>query len=178
MFFFKSKRKKYYSEPFQVAYGVWLCGVGVFCFALMGFLAYVSVYRAVENRVPAALQQDLLNVALAPSAVFITLEVLVPLVCLLVMLFGLGIVGTHKIAGPIFAIKRHLKRVHDRTARGPLKLRRGDYLHDVSQLMNEVIESSDRRRLRAVESLKEVALKAGSPELSLELQKITQILEK
>lgn len=174
----KGKRKKYYSEPFQVAYGVWLVGVGVFCFALMGFLAYVSVYRAVENRVPAALQQDLLNVALSPSAVFITLEVLVPLVCLLVMLFGIGIVGTHKIAGPIFAIKRHLKRVYDRTAKGPLKLRRGDYLHDVTQLLNEVVEGAEHKREKALEGLARVAQLSPSPAIQAEIDKIAQELKK
>ncbi|MCU0685050.1 MAG: methyl-accepting chemotaxis protein [Polyangiaceae bacterium] len=64
----------------------------------------------------------------------------------LVLFIGVvGIVITHKVAGPIFKMKRQLREVGDGSLRRPGKLRRGDELVDFFEAFEDMV---DRLRTR------------------------------
>jgi nitrogen fixation/metabolism regulation signal transduction histidine kinase len=95
----------------------------------------------------------------------------------MVLLIGLfGIYFTHKVAGPIFKMKRLLKQVGDGDLMVDARLRKGDELHEFFTTFAEMVESLRRRRKREAEDLEaaiELARAAGaSPE---SVAKITRV---
>ena len=59
---------------------------------------------------------------------------------IIVVITGLGIVVTHRIAGPIYRIQRELERTLQREKVGPIRLRRGDEFHKFAEIINQVLE--------------------------------------
>lgn len=54
---------------------------------------------------------------------------------------GIGIVVTHRIAGPIYRFEQHLSAVARREATEPCRLRDGDEFQDLCLRLNEAIEA-------------------------------------
>ncbi len=72
----------------------------------------------------------------------------------LVVFIGLaGIVITHKVAGPIYKMKRQLREVGAGSLRIPGKLRKGDELVDFFDAFADMVSSLRRRQEREVELL-------------------------
>ena len=61
------------------------------------------------------------------------------------MVLALTLNATHRFAGPIFRIEQYLKAVVDGRDPGELKLRSGDKLQDVAELVAEAIEGTAER---------------------------------
>jgi methyl-accepting chemotaxis protein len=75
-------------------------------------------------------------------------------VSLLVVLVGLfGIFVTHKVAGPIYKIKRLLRQLGDGKLVYEGRLRRGDELQDFWAVFAEAVDKLRARRLRDIEQL-------------------------
>lgn len=73
---------------------------------------------------------------------------------LLVVLIGLaGIVVTHKIAGPIFKMKRQIREVGEGNLRVPTKLRKGDELVDFFRAFETMVVNLRRRQTEEIEKL-------------------------
>jgi hypothetical protein len=60
-----------------------------------------------------------------------------------VLLYGAfsGLLLSHTIAGPIFAIKRYLSRINGGENPGPLALRKTDYLQEVAKELNTLVQA-------------------------------------
>jgi hypothetical protein len=89
----------------------------------------------------------------------------------LVVLIGLaGIVITHKVAGPIFKMKRQLREVGDGKLRVPGPLRKGDELVDFFEAFREMVASLRKRQEREIElldaAIAKLEGKAESPDLA------------
>jgi HAMP domain-containing protein len=138
----KKLRLNYFSLAFQLRYGVWLATIGVFCFFLMGFLIHLSIRHAIQDSLTLGPAKEALTAFLSPSSLFLGYDVLLPACILTVFLVAIGIVGTHRIAGPLFALKRHMNRVRLGKVRTHLKLRRGDELLDVAGSFNALLQES------------------------------------
>jgi nitrogen fixation/metabolism regulation signal transduction histidine kinase len=92
----------------------------------------------------AALRQQSQNLAGRQRAMFTTL---VAALSLLVVLIGFaGIVVTHKVAGPIYKMKRQIKSVADGHLAVPGKLRKGDELVDFFEVFREMVLSLRKRQ--------------------------------
>jgi nitrogen fixation/metabolism regulation signal transduction histidine kinase len=68
---------------------------------------------------------------------------------LLLLVFGIGVAGivvTHKVAGPIFKMKRQIRDVGDGKLTIPGKLRKGDELVDFFDTFNEMVKSLRQRQ--------------------------------
>jgi hypothetical protein len=52
----------------------------------------------------------------------------------------LGIVVTHRIAGPVYRIQQQLERTLQGEKVGPIRLRRGDEFHKFAEIINQVLE--------------------------------------
>jgi methyl-accepting chemotaxis protein len=138
----KKLRLNYFSLAFQLRYGIWLATIGAFCFFLMGGLIHLSIHHAIQSSPQSDAVKQIAAELLSPRAMFLGYDVLLPAGILTVFLFAIGIVGTHRIAGPLFAMKRHMNRVRKGRVRSPIRLRRGDELLDVASSLNAMLETS------------------------------------
>jgi methyl-accepting chemotaxis protein len=138
----KKLRLNYFSLAFQLRYGLWLATTGLFCFFLMGLLIHLSIRHAILEAPHAEAVREALQGFLSPRAIFLGYDVFLPAGILAVFLVGIGIVGTHRIAGPLFAIKRHMNRVRTGKLHSRLQLRRGDELQDIAASLNALLAES------------------------------------
>jgi nitrogen fixation/metabolism regulation signal transduction histidine kinase len=88
------------------------------------------------------------------------IESLVGGLALMVVLIGLlGIYFTHKVAGPIFKMKRLLKQVGDGHLHVDARLRRGDELTDFFDTFTQMVEGLRQMESKQLEDV-EAAVKA------------------
>ncbi len=97
---------------------------------------------------------------------------------LVVVLTGLGIVATHKIAGPAYALKATLAKIADGRLPNVRNLRRGDELRDLAgQLRNMVEQLRAREESELVvllESMERLKASGVQENLLEELQKLAE----
>jgi nitrogen fixation/metabolism regulation signal transduction histidine kinase len=92
------------------------------------------------------------------------------LVALVVALWLAGIVVTHKVAGPIFKMKRQLRALENGNFEVPSPLRRGDELKDFFDAFNDMVRALRKRQEGEIELLDSAIskLEAGSSGEKLE----------
>jgi signal peptidase II len=78
--------------------------------------------------------------SLIRSSVVLTLAFLVP------FMMGVGLVLTHRIAGPIYRFEQYLKSVAAGEHTGPCKIRQGDELQELCDVINEAVAALENRR--------------------------------
>jgi nitrogen fixation/metabolism regulation signal transduction histidine kinase len=109
----------------------------------------------------AALKQQSIDLVHRQHAMFVSLCVVLTL---LVLGVGLaGIVVTHKVAGPIFKMKRQIRQVGEGRFTIPGKLRKGDELVDFFEAFDTMVRSLRARREKEVAELESALEKLGSP---------------
>jgi hypothetical protein len=92
----------------------------------------------------AALRKQSQDLTSRQRTIFTTL---VAVLSLLVVLIGFaGIVVTHKVAGPIYKMKRQIKSVADGHLQVPGQLRKGDELVDFFEVFREMVVSLRKRQ--------------------------------
>jgi methyl-accepting chemotaxis protein len=99
----------------------------------------------------ASLKQSSLNLAERQRKMFTTLVVVLTLLVL-----GIGIAGiivTHRVAGPIFKMKRHLRDVGEGHLKMPGKLRKGDELVHFFDTFEHMVQSLRDRQQSEIEML-------------------------
>jgi methyl-accepting chemotaxis protein len=57
------------------------------------------------------------------------------------VVFFLGVMISHKIAGPLYRLKKHLESTSTKTV-SPVEFRKGDYFNDLKDAFNEFIKRS------------------------------------
>ncbi len=62
---------------------------------------------------------------------------------LLVLIFGL--LYSHRIAGPLFNLKRMMRRVGEGDLKASMKIRKNDEFHDVEEVFNQMVEALHHR---------------------------------
>jgi hypothetical protein len=72
------------------------------------------------------------------TSMFVTLALMLP-----ISLF-VGVALTFPVVGPLYRIKTHLRALRDGTATGPCKIRKGDELQDLCDLINDVTQPQQR----------------------------------
>jgi len=83
------------------------------------------------------------------SNVGLTVGVLVPL------MFAVGLLLTHRIAGPAYRMKIHCQAVTRGEAKGPCRIRKDDELWDLCDALNEALDAA--RAQGAEEALRDAA---------------------
>jgi len=69
---------------------------------------------------------------------FVRTNLLLTFLLLAPLMFGVGIVATFKIAGPLHNFEQFLRAVRDGQQVEPCRIRKGDELQDMCTLLNEV----------------------------------------
>ena len=101
------------------------------------------------------------------------LATLASVLILLVLIIGLaGIVITHKVAGPIFKMKRLLKDVGDGKLVVPGRLRKGDELVEFFDVFATMVEKLRVRQEKEIESLEAAIAQAKADNNPVVLEKL------
>jgi nitrogen fixation/metabolism regulation signal transduction histidine kinase len=103
--------------------------------------------RALEAQ-SQALKQQSSALMVKQRSMLITL--CLALFVLVIAIFLVGIVVTHKIAGPVHKMKRHLREVSDGQLKVPGGLRKGDELVDFFETFNTMVKSLRARQEREI----------------------------
>ncbi len=113
-------------------------------------------------------------------------------VALCSLIFGImGILISHKIAGPLYRVKEQIKAIIDGNYKNKIKFRKGDLLHDIADLFNEMTDNLDKiktsnlsyvdeieKNLKKLnESIKKEKASPDKKDISLQLNKTISILE-
>lgn len=68
------------------------------------------------------------------------------------LIFAVGILATFRIAGPVYRFERFLEQLVRGEGSGPCRLRKGDHLQELCDLLNRAIETLEKRQsARALE---------------------------
>jgi hypothetical protein len=128
------RRKKLIKPKFQMR--VALCGLGISVVAVL--LLMIMVNEAIMEFASngwvdaAAMQAEWMNILL--GKLLITMALLVPFT------LALGVILTHRVAGPLYRFEAFLNAVMAGEHPEPCRLRQGDELMDFCELLNEVTE--------------------------------------
>ncbi|HEU4410132.1 MAG TPA: methyl-accepting chemotaxis protein [Polyangiaceae bacterium] len=113
--------------------------------------------RAEQARLEGEAQRLLAEAELLAHKQQTLMTVLVAGLSLLVLFIGIaGIVITHKVAGPIYKMKRQLREVGEGVLRRPSKLRKGDELVHFFEAFEDMIERLRQRQKYEVAQVDEV----------------------
>ncbi len=63
---------------------------------------------------------------------------------ILCLITAVGIVITHRIAGPVYRMQQHLERVLQGEKIGLIQLRREDEFHELAETINQVLEQKNQ----------------------------------
>ena len=128
------RRKKLIKPRFQMR--VALCGLGISIVAVLMLMIMVNealMEFASNGWVDAsALQAEWLGILVGKLAV--TLALLVPFT------LAIGVLLTHRVAGPLYRFEQFLNGVMAGEHPEPCRLRQGDELQDFCTLLNQVTE--------------------------------------
>ena len=128
------RRKKLIKPRFQIK--VALCGLGVSIVAVLMLMIMVNeaiMEFASHGWVDAAALQDAW-LSILSGKLLITFALLVPFT------LAIGVVLTHRVAGPLYRFEQFLNAVKVGEHPEPCRLRKGDELWDFCELLNEVTE--------------------------------------
>lgn len=99
--------------------------------------------------------------ALVPD--MLTTSLLVTLAVLVPGTFLVGLLVTHRVAGPVHALERYLERHLEGAEQGPCALRKGDELQELCSLMNQAL---GKQHAQLTDSSGREAGKSGESEAS------------
>jgi hypothetical protein len=135
-----ARRRKLIDRRFQYrSIATWLAVV------LAGFLvsaACLALYFWLASRGGGGLQrreiEELLGIMLPP--------LLVNDIVIMILVVVVGIVSTHRVAGPIYRMENDIDRVLSGESHARVRLRRGDAFPELAEKVNELIERLDDAR--------------------------------
>jgi len=84
------------------------------------------------------------------------------------IIFVLGVLYTHRVAGPLFKMQKTLQALADGSPFSPVRFRQGDFFHPLSVAYNGMVKRLDRDRSTILEGMNDVRteLEALEPGLS------------
>lgn len=134
-------------REFQFRFTLRICLVAGLLFAVFGgILLFFLKMNYDMFRENALIQMPELVDGLRREFRFITLGTVTALIFMTACLFGLGLVLTQRVAGPLFNLKRRLRDFADGRHPVRLRLRTHDEFHNLEEVFNSAMESHERRR--------------------------------
>lgn len=128
------------NKPFQYSILGWFSCLSLILVAIF----YSAIWYFFHN-----LRMEAVSVGLPPDHVFFTfineqkmvidkIFIVSSIVALLVILVG-GLVLSHKVAGPLYRLTRHLNE-HTKSDITPVKFRNGDYFPEIEDAFNNFLK--------------------------------------
>ncbi len=133
------KRTIFIVDPkFQFKFSIMMCSL-VFISSLFYPLIFLQIIDSLANQFPSAsteiatLREQTMKLVVLWQIAFTAFT------------FICCILFTHKIAGPLYKLKRHLEALRGGIFGTKLYFRNGDYFHDLADDVNETIKSFQER---------------------------------
>ncbi len=140
----KHKRhlKNFLINPrYQLRYIIWLTTTGLFLVLINGVIAYSYIKENYITLVDLSPMTDEAKLQMYEELRHLILALSLTSLAFLMIVSLLGIVLSHRTAGPLY----HFKRVFDEVKKGKhqqrVKLRPGDEFQDVAKSFNDMMES-------------------------------------
>jgi signal transduction histidine kinase len=122
------KRSVFLINPaFQLKFGLIVCSVIVISTIIYPVIIYDFFKMVGPNFVDA--RNELI-------AFLVIVQLLITALVFIIFIFF-----THKIAGPLFKLKSHLRAIREGHPTSPLTFRNGDYFHDVAEEVSLFLET-------------------------------------
>jgi len=142
------KRKKRYviEKDFQYRFTLKLCLVGGGLLITYGGLVLYMIRLNYEMLIHNALIQmpDVVS-GLQHEFRLLSLLLVAVLVLVIAFLFGLGLLLTHQIAGPLLALQARLKDIANGKKGVRLRLRRGDEFQNIANAFNNAMDHIEQK---------------------------------
>ena len=148
------RRRFIVDATFQYALLRLLVALWVFFTAVQGWFMYYLYSGPVFDFEQILNQPDVKIIASGPPQ-FVGLMVLAAILGLIVVV-AVGVHLSHRVAGPIFRLKESLKRVASGELGFVVRFRDGDYVGDLQELFNGMLQALRDRAENDVEQLKSV----------------------
>lgn len=128
------------NKPFQYSILAWFSFLSIILISIF----YSTIWYFFSN-----LKKEAISVGLPPEHIFFTfineqkatmdnVFIISSIVALVVILVG-GLVLSHKVAGPLYRLTKHLQG-HDRNNIPPVKFRKGDYFPEIEKAFNDFLK--------------------------------------
>ena len=149
----KKLRWNYFiDKKFQIKYVVVTLAFMFLIGAMCGYVTYHTLWTQLGEKLtqvyPQARLVSILNVVKIKLA--IQLILLVPVVILA------SVFLSHRVVGPIFKIKKHMRKLIEKDFSNDLYLRKTDEFRDIAKLINESTDSIKQSLARVKESVDKI----------------------
>jgi len=94
-----------------------------------------------------------------------------------VIMCGFGLLGSHRLAGPVIKLQRHLTSVAEGHYSQRIAFRSTDQLDEFAQKLNQTVESLEKRRLQAKELAIDLARRGRGLEDSQNKERVLNDME-
>ena len=137
------KRKQYVvKKGFQLRYVGRIVGISVLSAVISGYTIYYNAWIQLGEKLAYVYPQGQLvdifkrvNLSLAVNMIFVVM-----------FCIGVGIIFSHRIAGPIERMKKFLEAVSEGDYSQRIVLRKKDELKDLSEAMNKLVEKLESEK--------------------------------
>jgi nitrogen fixation/metabolism regulation signal transduction histidine kinase len=138
------KRRIYLiNRPFQLKFSFYLALIVLISSAIYPFIIF-ELYSSVAQSISIDFPQAAQNFHHKKNALIITLVAIQ--LCFALLFFIIGILLTHKVAGPLYKLQLFLKAAADGADHGKLYFRDGDYFSNIADTYNESMEKIHLQR--------------------------------
>jgi methyl-accepting chemotaxis protein len=159
------RRKEYLvDKPLQQRFAVFLLLQMTIILLIIGLYAYLENSRFMQD-VLSIKDAFILQEKLHLNAQAFLLKILIVLVLTAFVIMFFGLYFSHKIAGPVFKLKRYLKALGDGNFAEEIQFRRTDYLEELQIIVNRLVDkfrTRQREGLDAVEAMQEEAARLSA----------------
>lgn len=157
----KWRRRKFLVDRRLQHRFIWLLslqvGVIVLVIGFFTFRQMMSTRRIVEEAFQnAEIQLEVLNKILDRTQQYM-LDTIILVILIAVAVYTIGIFASHKIAGPVFKLKKYLTAIHHGDLSAQIAFRKKDQLDDFALILNETVGLLQRRESQARNCLQSIA---------------------
>jgi methyl-accepting chemotaxis protein len=138
----RRKIKNYLITPdYQLKYCFWLGATGVLLTAINSTVFYLYIRENYATLVDLSPMTDAAKAQLYSELNRILISLGIISVAFLAVVCFLGMVISHKTAGPLYHFKRVFKEIHKGNQKARINLRPTDDFRDVAQAFNEMMDA-------------------------------------
>jgi len=138
------------NRPFQLKFSFIVTSIVVISTSIYPFIIYdfFNILTLQETQIP----QNILAAQKEMLAYLILIQIVVSL-----LVFILFIFVSHKIAGPIYHLKKHLISVREGNPITPITFRKGDYFNDLAEEVTQFMDTIVKNQENDFEYIEEVS---------------------
>jgi len=138
----KYRRRQYIvKKAFQLKYVGFILAVMFFGAVIAGYTIYYNLWALLGDKLANVYPQG----RLVHIFRTVNLRLVINLIFVAMLCIGIGIVASHKIAGPIYRMINFVNSVAEGNYKNRLKLRKKDELKDLAEAINKLVDKLEKK---------------------------------